>query len=99
MDWRDESSPRKAEGIAMSVELFVSGFGKNLDYEELWVLVEETGVEVLDADVWCDGRTGESKGFGFVTLNSESDARQAIFGLRNTYICGHKIKVAKSQRN
>lgn len=49
--------------------------------------------EVQEAKVITDGRTMQSKGFGFVEMPSNSEADQAIKALNGKSIDGRNIKV------
>lgn len=45
-----------------------------------------------------DPHTRESRGFGFVTMESEQEAEAAITALSNTEFFGKTIKVEKARR-
>jgi RNA recognition motif-containing protein len=49
--------------------------------------------EVQEAKVITDGRTSQSKGFGFVEMPSNSEADQAIKSLNGKFVDGRNIKV------
>lgn len=44
-----------------------------------------------------DRETGISRGFGFVTLSSSSEAEAAINGLNDTEFEGRRIKVSSAE--
>jgi len=56
--------------------------------------------KVESATVITDKFTGRSKGFGFVTMENNNEARQAIEALNGTMLKGRKIVVneARSKR-
>ncbi len=52
------------------------------------------GFMVKDIYYPVDQKTGESRGFAFVTMNSEDDAAKAIGALNHTLLNGRRIQVA-----
>ena len=64
------------------------------------VLLGEVGVdriEVASARVITDRETGRNKGFGFVEMPDDSQARAAIEGLDGKELDGRTIKVNESK--
>lgn len=53
--------------------------------------------EVKDAVIVMDRETGRSKGFGFVTMDSEEAANKALEGMHNTQLEGRTIKVDRAR--
>lgn len=53
---------------------------------------------VLSCDLVIDNKTGQSKGFGFVELDSPSDVEKAIETLNSTVVEGVKIRVKWSNQ-
>lgn len=53
--------------------------------------------EVNDVKLICDRISGESKGYGFVTMKHEADAEKAIKLFHNKDIAGRHILVSKSK--
>lgn len=74
--------------------LFVAGLPYDLDDAELEEIFEKFG-KVLSAKVSIDRETGKSRGFGFVQMEKESDARDAIEHL-NDISLGKKPLVVKA---
>lgn len=76
----------------------------NLDYEvdgdDLKGIFEEYG-NVAEAKVITDKFSGRSKGFGFVTMESNTDAQRAIEELNNATLENRQIVVneAREKRN
>jgi cold-inducible RNA-binding protein len=49
--------------------------------------------QVVDARVITDRNTGQSKGFGFVEMSTEDEARNAIAGLNGTLLGDRALRV------
>lgn len=82
----------------MGSKLFVGNLSFQVSDFELEDLFKEHG-EVTSAKVIVDRRTGRSKGYGFVEMVEEDQARNAIEALNGLEIKGRPINVslAKSQ--
>lgn len=82
----------------MSRRLFVGGLPWKTKSEELGQLFSRFG-PVESAKVIADRYTGRSKGYGFVEMDSEEAAHEALEGLNNTEYEGRTITVdvAKAQ--
>lgn len=76
------------------MNLFVAGLPYDLDDAELEEIFEKFG-KVISAKVSIDRETGKSRGFGFVQMEKESDARDAIEHL-NDISLGKKPLVVKA---
>jgi RNA recognition motif-containing protein len=63
--------------MQMEVKLFVGNLAYSTTSDDLRVLFAQAGA-VTQADVVMDRGTGQSRGFGFVTMGSQSDAQKAI---------------------
>ena len=61
----------------MSTKVFVGGISWDATDQDLNELFSEAG-EVSEAVILQDRETGRSRGFGFVTFASDSDAQTAI---------------------
>ena len=53
--------------------------------------------EVASANVITDKATGRSKGFGFVEMQNEEEAKKAIDALNDTELQGRTIVVKKAE--
>ncbi|WP_276502309.1 RNA recognition motif domain-containing protein [Terrimonas pollutisoli] len=75
------------------MNLFVAGLPYDLDDDELMEIFEKFGV-VNSAKVAIDKETGKSRGFGFVDMQNDAEARDAIENL-NDISLGKKPLVVK----
>lgn len=81
----------------MNVKLYVDNLSKSITQGELTALFNQAG-EVIVADLITDRNNGESKGFAFVTMSTQSEAEKAIH-MFNTYSLNRqelKVSMAKS---
>lgn len=76
----------------MSNKLFVGGLSWNTNDPELRAAFEPHG-EVVEAKVITDRDTGRSRGFGFVTLGSADDARNAMSAMDGAMLDGRSLRV------
>ena len=84
----------------MNVKLYVGNLSLSTTQEELSALFAQAG-EVTVADIITDRDSGDSKGFAFVTMSTQSEAEKAIH-LFNTYSFNErelKVDMAKPKRN
>jgi RNA recognition motif-containing protein len=75
------------------MKLFVAGLPYDLDDAELEEIFEKFGT-ITSAKVAIDKETGKSKGFAFVDMPNDEEARNAIEGL-NDISLGKKPLVVK----
>jgi cold-inducible RNA-binding protein len=75
------------------MKLFVAGLPYDMDDAELEEFFEKFGT-VASVKVAMDKETGKSKGFAFVDMPLEAEAREAIEGLNDLSI-GKKTLVVK----
>ena len=61
----------------METRLYVGNLSRSTTQDELAKLFAQAG-EVASVEVIMDYKTGESKGFAFVTMRTQSEADQAI---------------------
>jgi RNA recognition motif-containing protein len=80
----------------MSKKLFVGGLSWGTDDEGLRAAFERFGA-VDEAKVITDRETGRSRGFGFVTFSSDSDAMSAVSEMDGKELDGRTIKVNEAQ--
>jgi len=75
------------------MKIFVAGLPYDLDDAELEEIFEKFG-KVVSAKVAMDRETGKSKGFGFVEMPNDTEAKEAIEGL-NEISLGKKPLIVK----
>jgi len=75
------------------MKIFVAGLPYDLDDAELEEIFEKFG-KVASAKVVMDKDTGKSKGFGFVEMPNDTEAKEAIEGL-NDISLGKKPLIVK----
>jgi cold-inducible RNA-binding protein len=76
------------------MKIFVAGLPYDLDDAELTEIFEKFGT-ITSAKVAMDKETGKSKGFGFVEMPNEAEAKDAIESL-NDISLGKKPLVVKA---
>ncbi len=83
---------RKEKGM----NIYVGNLPYAIDRDELKATFAAFG-EVASARVVMDRETGKSKGFGFVEMPNDDQARQAIEALNNQEIGGRKAVVNEAR--
>lgn len=73
-------------------KVFVAGLPYETTQEELAALIKPYG-RVMEAKIIFDRETGRSKGFGFVEMSSEDEARAVIRQLDGRYVGTRKLFV------
>ena len=76
----------------MENKIFVGNLAYTVTETQLQELFERQGV-VQSARVICDKSTGRSRGYGFVEIGSEDEARRAIETLNGTQFEGRTLIV------
>lgn len=84
----------------MTNKLFVAGISYSITDAQLEEFFSKAG-KVLSAKVITDKYTGQSKGFGFVEMSTEEEAKKAMAELNNATFEGRTIvvKEARPQEN
>ena len=75
------------------MNMYVSNLSFHTTDESLKELFEKFGT-VTSAKVINDRETGRSRGFGFVEMASEKEAKEAIQGLNNKEVEGRAMSVS-----
>lgn len=76
----------------MNKKLYVGGIPYSSTEDSLGDVFRECG-NVVSAQIIMDRMTGRSKGFGFVEMESEEDAQDAIEKLNGALFEGRKLTV------
>lgn len=84
------AAPQPSAGIPC--RLFVGGLNRETGEQALRSLFADHGV-VTDAVVVKDRDTGQSRGFGFVTMSNHKDAARAVKVLDQSELDGRLIAV------
>ena len=79
----------------MTNKLFVGGLSYNVTDAQLEEYFSTVG-KVLSAKVIIDRYTGQGKGFGFVEMATEEDAKRAMDKLNNTAFANRTIVVKEA---
>lgn len=80
----------------MATKLFVGGISWDTTDESLKNFFSQVG-SVVSASVITDRETGRSKGFGFVEMSSEQEAKDAIQKLNGQSLDGRNIAVTEAR--
>lgn len=80
----------------MGNRLYVGNLSFNADADTLRNAFAEYG-EVTDVHLVADRVTGQSRGFGFVTMGSESEAAKAMEQMNGAMLEGRALKVNEAQ--
>ena len=78
------------------MNIFIAKLNYNTDSDGLQEAFEAFG-EVSSAKVIFDKFTGKSKGFGFVEMDSDDEAWEAINNLNDSVLDGNTIVVKKAE--
>jgi RNA recognition motif-containing protein len=76
----------------VGTRIYVGNLPYSTDSAQLQQLFGAYGT-VVDARVITDRNTGQSKGFGFVEMSTEDEARNAIAGLNGTMLGQRALRV------
>jgi RNA recognition motif-containing protein len=78
------------------MNIYVGNLPYNVVEEDLREIFEEYG-EIASVKIISDKLTGRSKGFGFVEMDNDEEAKKAIEELNNAELSGRNIKVNESR--
>lgn len=78
------------------MNIYVGNLNYNLSEDELRDIFSEFG-EVGSAKIITDKYTGKSKGFGFVEMENDDEAREAIENLNDRDINGRNLRVNEAR--
>ncbi len=80
----------------MEKKLYVGNISFNAREEDLRELFSQSG-DVESVKIITDKQTGSPKGFGFVEMATEEDARKAIEALNGTTFMDRALSVAEAK--
>ncbi|MGO8948638.1 MAG: RNA recognition motif domain-containing protein [Ktedonobacterales bacterium] len=80
----------------MATRIYVGNLPYSADDQQLSQLFGAFG-EVVESSVVIDRSTNQSKGFGFVQMANDEEARNAIAGLNGTMLGNRTIRVNEAQ--
>src|SRR5688500_5946269 len=80
----------------MSSRLYVGNLSYDTDTELFRQAFSSSG-EVTDAHVVTDRESGRSRGFGFVTMASDDQAKKAIEAMNGAMLDGRAIRVNEAE--
>ena len=80
----------------MSTKLYVGNLPWTFSNNQLQDTFKKHG-NVVSAKVVTDKETGKSKGFGFVEMENDNDAGNAVKALNGSEVSGRKIVVAAAK--
>jgi RNA recognition motif-containing protein len=78
------------------MNIYVGNLDFNLNEDELQQIFAEYG-EVVSVKIVKDRETGRAKGFGFVEMADDSDAKTAIEELEGAEVKGRNIRVNEAR--
>ena len=78
------------------MKLIIRNLARTTSETELKSLFEPFG-EIQSCNLVMDKETGQSKGFGFVEMPKQGDAKAAMKSLNGKEIAGSKIRVKKTE--
>ena len=80
----------------MEAKLHVGNLSRSTTQEELNTLFAQAG-NVTAVDVITERKSGESKGFAFVTMSDQSEADKAISMFDTYSLSDHALKVSMAK--
>ncbi len=78
------------------MNIFVTKLSPNVTQEELHSLFAQFGT-VTSAKIIIDRETGNSKGYGFVEMEDETEGQTAIDALNDTEVDGRRVVIKKAR--
>lgn len=78
------------------MKLLIRNLERSISEDALRSMFEKFGV-VQSCSLVLDAETGDSKGFGFVTMARPGDAKAAMKSLNNQNIAGIKVRVKRAE--
>lgn len=82
--------------VKMETRLYVGNLSKSTTQEELNTLFAQAG-KVTAVEVIKERKSGESKGFAFVTMREQSEAEKAVSMFNAYSLSDHVLKVSPAK--
>ena len=79
--------------LKMEARLHVGNLSKSTTQDELNVLFAQAG-QVTAAEIIKDRKSGEPRGFAFITMSAQSEAEKAISMFDTYSLSDHALKVS-----
>jgi RNA recognition motif-containing protein len=79
------------------MNIYVGNLSYSTHEDSLKTLFEQFG-PVKSVKIIIDKFTGKSKGFGFVEMETEEDAKQAIEALNDTEFEGNRLRISRARQ-
>lgn len=80
----------------MAAKLFIGNLDYTVTADDLKALFAQAGT-VVDSVVITDKMTGRSRGFGFVEMSSDEEAKKAVETINGADLKGRKINVNEAR--
>lgn len=77
----------------MEAKVYVGNLSKSTTRDELNILFAQAG-EVTATEVISDRKSGDSRGFAFVTMSAQSEADKAVSMFNAYSLSDHVLKVS-----
>jgi RNA recognition motif-containing protein len=81
---------------SMGTRLYVGNLSFNSTIDTIREAFERIGA-VTDVHIVTDRATGQSRGFGFVTMGSPGEAQKAIEAMNNSVLDGRPLRVNEAE--
>lgn len=78
------------------MKLLVRNLSRSTTEQEIRTLFSTHG-SITECDLVLDQKTGKSKGFAFVVMPNEREAKSAISALHETRVANNRIRVKTAQ--
>jgi cold-inducible RNA-binding protein len=84
------------ETFKILMKIFIAGLPFQVEEEELTAVFGDFG-HVKSLRIVKDRETGQSKGFGFVEMTNDDEAKEAIKNMNGADYYGRRISVAEAE--
>jgi RNA recognition motif-containing protein len=81
--------------LRLTMKILVRNLSRKMTQQNIHELFSEFG-DIEDCTLVMDKETGKSKGFAFVEMPYDDEAKAAIKGLNQTELDGSRIRVKKA---